>query len=47
MSTITIEVNKEILNKLRYFYEDNIIESKNPYAIFNAKTNTCTITAYT
>lgn len=46
MSNITIEVTNELLKKMKYFYDTDIIKNNNQYALFTVKLKNCTITAY-
>lgn len=44
-STITLTVSQAVLDKMYHYYEKQIIKIPN-HTLFQAKTNTCTITAY-
>lgn len=44
-STITLTVSQQILEKMYQYYEKQIIKIPN-HTLFQAKTTSCTITAY-
>ncbi|MDF2698737.1 MAG: ribonuclease [Haloplasmataceae bacterium] len=46
MSSITIQVSETTINKMIIFYEDCLLTNNNPHALFSAKAENCTITAY-
>ncbi|QVK19446.1 ribonuclease HIII [Mycoplasmatota bacterium] len=46
MKSISIIVNENTLNKIKSFYEDHLIPNNNKNALFIAKIDGCTITAY-
>jgi len=46
MKSITIKVDDNKLKKMKYFYESNLVANNNIHALFMAKTEGCTITAY-
>ncbi|HJA40240.1 MAG TPA: ribonuclease HIII [Firmicutes bacterium] len=47
MSSVTLQLSEEILDKMKQFYQAEQIKNKNPHACFTAKTAGCTITIYT
>jgi ribonuclease HIII len=47
MANITIIVNDDKTEKMKYFYQDFIKEVNNPYLIFCAKIDGCVINLYT
>ncbi len=47
MTNISININDQLLKKMKTFYHDYIVTSNNKYALFIAKIDGCTITAYT
>ncbi len=47
METITISVTDEKIEKMKYFYQEFIRDVNNPYLIFSAKVDGCTINLYT
>lgn len=46
MKSMSIIVNDDTLNKMKSFYEDHFTPNKNKHALFIAKIDGCTITAY-
>ncbi len=46
METITLKLTNEEISKLKKSFNDEIIDNKNEYVLFQIKTENCTITAY-
>ncbi len=46
MTSLSMMVNEDTIKKMNKFYQDNLVDNKNPHALFIAKTDECTITAY-
>ncbi|QFT90123.1 Ribonuclease HIII [Bacillus sp. THAF10] len=46
MSNQVLEVSSDILNKMKSFYEEGMVDKLPPGAVFSAKSMQCTITAY-
>lgn len=47
MANITIVVNDEKIEKMKFFYSDFIQEVNNPYIVFSAKVEGCVVNLYT
>lgn len=47
MSNVVIKASPEVLAKIKYFYQDKLLNKKPPYTEFAAKDNGVSITAYT